>query len=407
MGARVSFLGGVCQDFFTRQPTRKIKIDVWLTINRIAIVKYATGLVGLVGSLQGLSKRRGKQNLNHGKPYIAPVNKGKQRNVNGKRPSEGGAPTPLKCYRCGLLGHRVSECKSNVKKCYKCEKSRHLVVDCKENMVTCYNYGEPGHINTHCPKPKKASIRGKVFALTGTQTSSDDRLIRGTCYINNIPLIVIIDTGDTHSFIVIDCVKRLGLVVSYMSGEVVIKTPAKGLETTTLVCLNCHLLIFDKDFSIDLICLPLENLDVILGMNWLEFNHVYINYYNKSVRFLTPSEEEEVGFLSTRELKELLEKEAQMFVLFMVLPSKSRAVIDELQVVWDFLKVFPYDILDVPLESDVEFSIDLVPGTKPIFMAPYRMFASELAELKKQLKDLLEKRFVKPNVSPWGSLVLL
>lgn len=67
--------------------------------------------------------------------------------------------------------------------------------------MTCYNCGEPGHINTHCPKPKQASIGGKMFALMGTQTSSDDKLIKGICYINNTPLIDIINIGATHSFI--------------------------------------------------------------------------------------------------------------------------------------------------------------------------------------------------------------
>ncbi|XP_050890007.1 uncharacterized protein LOC127095346 [Lathyrus oleraceus] len=147
-----------------------------------------------------------------------------------------------------------------------------------------------------------------------------------------------------------------------MNGEMVIETPVKGPVTTTSVCLNCPLLILDKDFGIDLIFLPLENLDVILGMNWLEFNHVNINCYNKLVWFLTLGEEEEVGFLSARGLKELLEEEAQVFALFVVLSSKRRAVIDELQVVRDFLEVFLDDISDVPPEREVEFSIDLVPG---------------------------------------------
>ncbi|XP_050876686.1 uncharacterized protein LOC127080409 [Lathyrus oleraceus] len=319
----------------------------------------------------------------------------------------GGTPTPLKCYRCDEFGQRVRECKTDVKKCYKCGKLGHLVADCKKNMLTCYNCGEPRHISTNFPKPKKALTGEKVFTLKGTQTSSDDRLIRGIFYINNTSLIVIIDTGATHSFIVVDCVKRLGLVVSSMSGEMVIETPAKGSGTTTSVCLNYPLLIFDKDFSIDLICFPLENLDVILGMNWLEFNHVYINCYNKSVRFLTTGEEEEDAFLSTRELKELLEVEAHVFALFAALSVKSQAMVDELQIVQDFPKVFPYDISDVPLEREMEFSIDLVPSTRPVSMAPYRMFTSELEELKKQLKDLLEKIFVRPSVSPWGALVLL
>ncbi|XP_050876206.1 uncharacterized protein LOC127079896 [Lathyrus oleraceus] len=253
---------------------------------------------------KGMSERRGNQNVNHGKPYSASVNKGKQSVAEGKRPSGGDAPTPLKCYRCSELGHCVSECKSDLKNCYKCRKSGHMVIDCKKNMR------------------KKASTGGKVFALTGTRNSDDDRLIRGICYINNVPLIAIIDTGATHSFIAADYVKRLGLVVSSINGEMVMETSAKGSVTTTSVCLNCPLLIFDKDFGIDLICLPLENLDVILGMNWLEFNHVHINCYNKLVRLLTSREEEEVGFLSARELNELLEKEAQVFALFAALSSK-------------------------------------------------------------------------------------
>ena len=61
----------------------------------------------------------------------------------------------------------------------------------------------------------------------------------------------------------------------------------------------------------------------------------------------------------------------------------------------------------MPPKREVEFSIDLVPGTKPVSMAPYRMSASELAELKKQLEDLLDKKFVRPSVSPWGAPVLL
>lgn len=57
----------------------------------------------------------------------------------------------------------------------------------------------------------------------------------------------------------------------------------------------------------------------------------------------------------------------------------------------EFPEVFLDDISDIPLKRKVEFTLDLVPGTSPVSMIPYRMSASELSELKKQSNDLLEK----------------
>ena len=73
----------------------------------------------------------------------------------------------------------------------------------------------------------------------------------------------------------------------------------------------------------------------------------------------------------------------------------------------EFPEMFPDEIPGVLPEREVELAIDLVPGTRPVSMAPYRMSASELSELKKQLEEFLEKKFVRPSVSPWGAFVLL
>jgi hypothetical protein len=57
-------------------------------------------------------------------------------------------------------------------------------------------------------------------------------------------------------------------------------------------------------------------------------------------------------------------------------------------VVDEFPKVFPEDVGELPPEREEEFTIDLIPGTSPVSMAPYRLSASELSELKKQLEEL-------------------
>lgn len=246
-----------------------------------------------------------------------------------------------------------------------------------------------------------------MFALAGVHTTSEDNLIRGTCFIKSTPLIAIIDTGSTHSFIFAECVSKLNLTVSNLKGRMVIETPAKGFVSTFLVCLKFPLSIFDKDFVVVLVYLSLSGLDVILGMDWLESNRAHINCCEKSVRFLDPDEVGDEGFLSARKLNELVRDEARVFALFASLSVETQLLIDDLPAVSEFPEVFPNEIPDAPPEREIEFGIDLVPGTKPMSMAPYRMSASELVELKKQLEDLLEKKFVRPSVSPWGAPVLL
>ncbi|XP_050914570.1 uncharacterized protein LOC127129428 [Lathyrus oleraceus] len=172
---------------------------------------------------------------------------------------------------------------------------------------------DPAHIkcySTTCQKPKKSQTGGKVFVLAGSQPNSSIRLIRGTCYIHDISLIAIIDTGATRSFISANCVRKVGRVLSTLNGGLVIDTSTNGSVTTCLVCLNYPLSIYGKDFGINLIFLPLEDMDVIMGMKWLEFNHVYVNYYNKTLRFLASEDKQEDDFISAKELKELLKDEA-------------------------------------------------------------------------------------------------
>ena len=67
--------------------------------------------------------------------------------------------------------------------------------------------------------------------------------------------------------------------------------------------------------------------------------------------------------------------------------------------------VFLNDIIGLPPDREVEFTIDLIPGIEPISIPPYRMAPAELRELKAQLKELLSKGFIRPSISPWGAPV--
>ena len=72
----------------------------------------------------------------------------------------------------------------------------------------------------------------------------------------------------------------------------------------------------------------------------------------------------------------------------------------------EFPDVFPDDLPGMPPDRDIEFIIELLPGTAPIAKRPYRMGVNELEELKKQLKELSDKGFIRPSASPWGAPVI-
>ena len=86
--------------------------------------------------------------------------------------------------------------------------------------------------------------------------------------------------------------------------------------------------------------------------------------------------------------------------------GKKGTTLDEIPVVREFPDVFPDDIVGLPSEREVEFTIDLIPGAEPISIPPYRMAPAELRELKAQLEELLSKGFIRPSISLWGALVL-
>nr|GFA27032.1 putative reverse transcriptase domain-containing protein [Tanacetum cinerariifolium] len=82
--------------------------------------------------------------------------------------------------------------------------------------------------------------------------------------------------------------------------------------------------------------------------------------------------------------------------------SKKKRL-EDISIVQNFPEVFPDDLPGLPLTRPVEFQIDLVPGAAPVARAPYRLSASEMKELREQLKEISEKGFIRTCSSPWGA----
>jgi hypothetical protein len=87
--------------------------------------------------------------------------------------------------------------------------------------------------------------------------------------------------------------------------------------------------------------------------------------------------------------------------------NQTKAIaLEDIRVVQDYPDVFPEELPRMPPDRDIEFLIELLPGTPPISKRPYRMPVNELVELKKQIAKLQTKGFIRPGSSPWGAPVL-
>jgi len=76
--------------------------------------------------------------------------------------------------------------------------------------------------------------------------------------------------------------------------------------------------------------------------------------------------------------------------------------LEHIPVVCEFPDVFPEELSGLPPDREVEFAIELIPGTAPISRRPYQMPPNELTELKNQLKELLDKGFIRPKFVGMG-----
>jgi hypothetical protein len=153
------------------------------------------------------------------------------------------------------------------------------------------------------------------------------------------------------------------------------------------------------DFVANLVVLESKGIDVILGMDWLSKYKVLIDCAKKSVKMTTP-EGKEMKFIA--ELVVTAKGVANYAKVNQLDASQGL----EVPMVNEFPDVFPKELSGMPPDRDIEFVIELKPGTTPIYKTPYRMATPELAELKEHVKKLLEKGFIHPSSSPWGATVI-
>ena len=197
-------------------------------------------------------------------------------------------------------------------------------------------------------------------------------MMAGTFSVNDQPVTTLFDSGASHTFISKKCAIRLGMKIESMPKLYHIHSPGGTLITNQFVK-QVPLQLQGKTFLTTLIILPTQRVDIILGMNWMDGQGVLLDTTSQSVHIKSS-----IHGCMTLTLRD------HMSLTHTVNQVEGKNLAD-IPVVCEYPDVFPEDLPGMPPDRDVEFAIELQPGTAPISRRPYRMSPNELAELKKQL----------------------
>jgi hypothetical protein len=194
-------------------------------------------------------------------------------------------------------------------------------------------------------------------------------VMMGTFSIRGKPIRVLFDSGATHSFMNGQMLSKVGLNSCNTNDTFTIKT-ARGNISSELVTRGVPSELGSRTVDTDLIILRLEGIDVILGMDWMNRHKVVLDISERVVEINSPIVGATTLYLPFKDG---------------VNPRSHVAItsqLEEISVVREFADVFPDELPGMPPDRDVEFVIELQPGTAPISKRPYRMPPKELAEIE-------------------------
>jgi hypothetical protein len=208
-------------------------------------------------------------------------------------------------------------------------------------------------------------------------------VVIGMFLINDTSTVVLFNSGALHSFISVAYAGKHNLPLALLRCLMIVSSPGGDMPVRQL-CPKVKLKMWGVEFVANLIVLESKDIDVILGMDWLSKYKVRIDCAKKSVK-MTTLEGKEMEFITEPVVT------AKGVVNCAKLNQLDASQGSEVPVVNEFPNVFPEELPGMPHDRDIEFVIELKPGTTPIYKTPYRMATPELAELKEQVKELLEK----------------
>jgi hypothetical protein len=179
----------------------------------------------------------------------------------------------------------------------------------------------------------------------------------------------------------------------------------------------CQLRLGEFPTQATLNVLPLGSYDLLIGMDWLAVNKSKLDYYHKTLERVRKEGKRitlqgiqklvSVRQISTLQMRKYCRKGCPLYAMQALKTIEgAKPSPDDHPILREYRDVFLEEVPGLPPRRDIDFSIELAPGAVTVSRTPYQMSTLELVELKLQLKEMMDKGYIRPNVSPWRAPVL-
>jgi hypothetical protein len=222
---------------------------------------------------------------------------------------------------------------------------------------------------------------GRVNHMTSDEAQQAQDIVLGMFLTSSHPTTILFDSGASHSFISSSFVVKHSLPIATMKHTMLVSSLGGEMRTKHIYPV-VSITIRGVEFPSNLILLDSKGIEIILGMDWLSKYDGVIHCARKVVK-LTKKDGTSIEFVA-------MIQSGQDIVL-----NQTKAIsLEDIRVIREYPDVFPEELSGMPPDRDIEFLIELLPGTPPISKRPYRMPINELVELKKQIAKLQAKGFI-------------
>ena len=215
--------------------------------------------------------------------------------------------------------------------------------------------------------------QARVFVITQQDADIASAVVTGMISVFDRDAHILIDPGATHSFISMGFISNVNVESQPIDCNIVVSLPTGDSRLAESVYMDSRVIIGGQEFLADLILLDIYEFDVILGMDWLSRHHATVDCYRKEVRFCRLGQTEVVFYglwktlpnsiMTAMKASKMLRKSYQGYPTYVIEVRDSGSRLEDISVVREFPDVFPEDLPGIPPDREIDFQIELAPGT--------------------------------------------